>query len=173
MDTFKLEKLFESMDVDGDGQVTKKEWEDALKEFGDDLRATFGHTVDDIEKVFAKFDTDGDGALSWEEFSAAAPIRSVPDFPTLRYSDFWTIRSVHEFPNLRNKKFSQLGFNPRFKDETFKQVEPHIPDKPILEATAKKAVQAATKDDAEFDKKKHIARAWGNNYSKYFDTVWV
>ncbi len=73
---------------------------------------------------------------------------------------------------LRNKKFSQLGFNPRFKDETFKQVEPHIPDKPILEATAKKAVQVATKDDVEFDKKKHIARAWGNNYSKYFDTVW-
>ena len=34
MDTFKLEKLFESIDVDGDGQVTKKEWEDALKEWG-------------------------------------------------------------------------------------------------------------------------------------------
>jgi Ca2+-binding EF-hand superfamily protein len=74
MDTFKLEKLFESIDVNGDGQVTKEEWEKALKEFGDDLRHTFGHTVDDIEKVFAKFDTDGDGTLSWEEFSAAAPI---------------------------------------------------------------------------------------------------
>tara|TARA_R110002012_G_scaffold50741_2_gene131117 strand:+ start:1962 stop:4016 length:2055 start_codon:yes stop_codon:yes gene_type:complete len=73
---------------------------------------------------------------------------------------------------LRNKKFSELGFNPRFKNETFKEVEPYISNKPILEATAKKAVQVATKDDVEFDKKKHIARAWGNNYSKYFDTVW-
>ena len=73
MDTFKLEKLFESIDVNGDGQVTKKEWEKALKEFGDDLRHTFGHTVDDIDAVFAKLDTDGDGTLSWEEFSSVIP----------------------------------------------------------------------------------------------------
>jgi Ca2+-binding EF-hand superfamily protein len=73
MDTFKLEKLFHSMDEDGDGQVSKAEWEKAFKEFGTELRHTFGHTVDDIEKLFTTIDTDGSGTLSMDEFLEAAP----------------------------------------------------------------------------------------------------
>jgi hypothetical protein len=73
MDTFKLQKLFHSMDVNGNGTVCKEEWEKAHKAHGPELRETFGKTVEDIEKLFTTIDTDGDGTLSWDEFLKAAP----------------------------------------------------------------------------------------------------
>jgi hypothetical protein len=69
-------KLFEKLDADGDGKVTKEEFKkfaDQIKDRlkgkgkGDKLPELFG------EKMFEKMDKDGDGKVTKEEFEKFEP----------------------------------------------------------------------------------------------------
>merc|ERR1712106_1138922 len=53
-----LEKVFKSMDKDGDGTITKEEYLQICKHL----------TPAQVEEGFAKFDTSGDSRLDYEEF---------------------------------------------------------------------------------------------------------
>jgi len=58
-----LKDLFSQLDGDGNGAISKGEFEDAL--------GAGGSNVDNADKVFAKLDTDGDGSVSAKELAAA------------------------------------------------------------------------------------------------------
>merc|ERR1712106_289469 len=58
-----LKKYFNRADKDGDGEISKADWYEALK------AAQFHVTMEDVDKVFEEHDKDLDGKLSWEEFS--------------------------------------------------------------------------------------------------------
>jgi len=53
-----LERLFRTMDVDGDGSVTKEEFGKVCKNL----------SVKQVEEAFSKFDTSGDERLDFKEF---------------------------------------------------------------------------------------------------------
>jgi len=53
-----LERLFRSMDIDGDGTVTKEEFQRVCKNL----------TQTQVEEAFTKFDTSGDQRLDFKEF---------------------------------------------------------------------------------------------------------
>ena len=68
-----LQRLFESIDKDGDGKVTSTEWAKAVGTQGSAMRKFFGSTsLDDIAKQFARLDMDGSEDLTWEEFLVGA-----------------------------------------------------------------------------------------------------
>ncbi|MBA2398817.1 MAG: EF-hand domain-containing protein [Bradyrhizobium sp.] len=58
-----LKDLFSQIDGNGDGKITKSEFEDALGAGGTNLK--------NADDVFAKLDKDGDGSVSLEEMSSA------------------------------------------------------------------------------------------------------
>lgn len=58
-----LKDLFAQLDGNGDGSITKTEFEDKL--------GAGGTNVDNADKVFAKLDTDGDGKVSIDELKSA------------------------------------------------------------------------------------------------------
>jgi len=62
-----LRKLFQAMDVDGSGYLTKDDLKKLLKDAG------YANEISDAElgKLIAKVDTSGDGKVSFEEFVAA------------------------------------------------------------------------------------------------------
>jgi Ca2+-binding EF-hand superfamily protein len=58
-----LKDLFSKIDADGDGKITKNEFEDALGAGGSNLAQA--------DDVFGKLDKDGDGSVSLDEMSSA------------------------------------------------------------------------------------------------------
>jgi Ca2+-binding EF-hand superfamily protein len=58
-----LKDLFSQIDANGDGKITKSEFEDALGAGGTNLAQA--------DDVFSKLDKDGDGAVSLDEMSKA------------------------------------------------------------------------------------------------------
>jgi nitrogen fixation protein FixH len=58
-----LQDLFSQIDGDGNGQISKQEFEDALGAGGTNLAAA--------DKVFSKLDRNGDGSVSLDELKAA------------------------------------------------------------------------------------------------------
>ena len=58
-----LKDLFSKIDADGDGKITKSEFEDALGAGGTNLAKA--------DDVFAKLDKNGDGSVSIDEMSSA------------------------------------------------------------------------------------------------------
>ena len=58
-----LKDLFSQIDADGDGKITKSEFENALGAGGTNLAQA--------DDVFAKLDKDGDGSVSLDEMSSA------------------------------------------------------------------------------------------------------
>ena len=58
-----LQDLFSQIDANGDGQITKSEFENAL--------GAGGTNIAQADDVFSKLDTNGDGSVSLGEMSAA------------------------------------------------------------------------------------------------------
>ena len=68
-----LKALFDTLDKDGDGRVTGKEWGSAVKKNKDVLQKYFGgKDMKAIGKAFKRLDTDGSGDLTWDEFVAGS-----------------------------------------------------------------------------------------------------
>ena len=66
-----LRQLFETLDKDGDGTVSGKEWGSAVKKNKAAMSKFFGGlTVKEIGQAFGKLDADGSGDLTWAEFEA-------------------------------------------------------------------------------------------------------
>jgi len=64
-----LKALFESLDKNGDGRVTGKEWGSAVSKNKDMMSKFFGgKDLKSIGKAFKTIDADGSGDLTWEEF---------------------------------------------------------------------------------------------------------
>lgn len=67
-----LKRLFDELDKDGNGTVSKKEWGSALTQHASTLSTFFGgNTLSQIGKKFKEIDTDGSGDLSWDEVKTA------------------------------------------------------------------------------------------------------
>lgn len=67
-----LKALFETLDKDGDGHVTSKEWGSAVKKHWKTMGKFFGGlTMAEVGKMFRKLDADGSDALTWDEFENA------------------------------------------------------------------------------------------------------
>ena len=61
--------LFDTLDKDGDGRVTGKEWGSAVSKNKDILQKYFGgKDMKAIGKAFKRLDVDGSGDLTWDEF---------------------------------------------------------------------------------------------------------
>mmetsp|Transcript_33037 Transcript_33037/g.65706 ORF Transcript_33037/g.65706 Transcript_33037/m.65706 type:complete len:168 (-) Transcript_33037:315-818(-) len=68
-----LKALFTTLDKDGDGKVTSKEWGKAVKKNKDMLAKYFGGAeLKEIGQAFKRLDADGSGDLTWDEFIAGA-----------------------------------------------------------------------------------------------------
>ena len=68
-----LRALFQTLDKDGDGTVTSKEWGAAVSKNKELLGKYFGGaTAKEIGMAFKRLDADGSGDLSWEEFVEGA-----------------------------------------------------------------------------------------------------
>jgi len=64
-----LKALFDTLDKDGDGQVTSKEWGKAVSKNKKKLAKFFGgQTMKEIGQQFNRIDADGSGDLTWDEF---------------------------------------------------------------------------------------------------------
>ena len=64
-----LQLLFETLDKDGDGKVTSKEWGSAVSENQELLSKYFGGaTLAEIGGAFKRIDTNCSGSLDWDEF---------------------------------------------------------------------------------------------------------
>lgn len=67
-----LKALFLSLDKDGDGQVTGKEWGKAVGTKWKEIGKFFGGlSKEEVGKMFKKLDADGSGTLTWDEFEGA------------------------------------------------------------------------------------------------------
>lgn len=62
-----LKDLFSKLDGNGDGKITKAEFEDKL--------GAGGTNVANADKVFGKIDTNGDGSVSLDELTAALTVK--------------------------------------------------------------------------------------------------
>ena len=68
-----LRSLFDSLDKDGDGNVSGKAWVQKIEENQVLLSKYFGGTtLDEIGMALVRMDVDGNASLSWDEFVAAA-----------------------------------------------------------------------------------------------------
>lgn len=66
-----LKDLFAQIDGDGDGKITKSEFEEAL--------GAGGTNLDNADNVFGKLDKDGDGSVSLKELASALRPRGHHD----------------------------------------------------------------------------------------------
>ena len=68
-----LKALWDTLDKDGDGKVTGKEWGSAVSKNQEVMKKYFGgKNLKQIGKMFSKIDTDGSGDLTWDEFVAGS-----------------------------------------------------------------------------------------------------
>jgi Ca2+-binding EF-hand superfamily protein len=58
-------KVFDAYDLDGDGQITAKEYQQVVAELRDEHL-----TEEQAQRFIDVLDTDGDGTMSFEEFWA-------------------------------------------------------------------------------------------------------
>lgn len=70
--------LWDTLDKDGDGNVTSKEWGASVGKNVEMMKKYFGgKNAKAIGKMFKKLDTDGSGDLTWDEFVAGAKVLVV------------------------------------------------------------------------------------------------
>jgi len=75
-----LLELWQSLDSDGDGVITAKEWGRGVGANSAIMSRYFGgQTLDEVGKAFKRLDTDGSGDLTWEEFEAGVAYMDVAD----------------------------------------------------------------------------------------------
>ena len=68
-----LRSLFVSLDSDGDGHVTRKEWGSAISKHAEVASRCFGGaTLSEIGAAFGAIDADDSGDLTWDEFKGVA-----------------------------------------------------------------------------------------------------
>mmetsp|Transcript_27820 Transcript_27820/g.36268 ORF Transcript_27820/g.36268 Transcript_27820/m.36268 type:complete len:185 (+) Transcript_27820:55-609(+) len=68
-----LEELWDTLDKDGDGKVTSKEWGGAVFRNQDLMSKHFGGaTLSEIGHAFNRIDINKDDSLTWEEFTTSA-----------------------------------------------------------------------------------------------------
>lgn len=66
-----LKALWDTLDADGDGKISGKEWGSKVYANKDVMAKFFGGTdMASIGKGFNRIDTDGDDMLTWDEFTA-------------------------------------------------------------------------------------------------------
>ena len=73
-------KMFEKMDTDGDGQLSKSELEEATQKAAEEHGGTassIGGSMS-IDDIFEKLDTNGDGALDTDEMDKMRQIMPKP-----------------------------------------------------------------------------------------------
>ena len=67
--------LFDSLDADGDGAVSSKEWGRGVGRNKAIMQRYFGGaTVGEVGRMFSKINTDGDAKLTWAEWCAAVGV---------------------------------------------------------------------------------------------------
>ena len=67
-----LKALWTTLDKDGDGTVTSKEWGKGVKANWKTMGKFFGgSTISEVGKIFKSLDLDGSGDLTWDEFEGA------------------------------------------------------------------------------------------------------
>ncbi|KOO22056.1 calmodulin [Chrysochromulina tobinii] len=67
-----LRRLFHSIDTDGSGVVSSKEWGKAIGQHWKLMGRFFGGlTIGEVGQMFKKLDADGSGDLTWGEFETA------------------------------------------------------------------------------------------------------
>ncbi|GMH27233.1 hypothetical protein Nepgr_029076 [Nepenthes gracilis] len=59
------DRIFKSLDSNGDGKIS-------LTELGDALKALGATTADEVKRMMIEIDTDGDGFISFQEFTEFA-----------------------------------------------------------------------------------------------------
>jgi Ca2+-binding EF-hand superfamily protein len=68
-----LKALFDTIDKDGDGRVTSKEWGSAVSKNQDIMRKYFGgKSLKQIGQAYRRLDADGSDDLTWDEFVAGS-----------------------------------------------------------------------------------------------------
>ena len=86
-----LKALFATLDKDGDGKVTSKEWGSSLSKNKELMGKYFGgSSMQEIGKAFKRLDSNGDGELDWEEFLHGAEVQAASlgvDFAPIRGAD--------------------------------------------------------------------------------------
>ena len=86
-----LKALFATLDKDGDGKVTSKEWGSSLSKNKELMGKYFGgSSMQEIGKAFKRLDLHGDGELDWEEFLHGAEVQAASlgvDFAPIRGAD--------------------------------------------------------------------------------------
>ncbi len=71
-----LKGLWDTLDKDGDGKVTSKEWGSKVYQNQDIMKKFFGgSTLSEIGHAFNRIDKDKNGSLTWEEF--VSDVRSL------------------------------------------------------------------------------------------------
>jgi len=72
-----IKALFDSLDKDGDGKVSGKEWGSKVYQNQDIMSKYFGgSTLQEIGQAFNRIDSNGDDQLTWEEFEVATTQRA-------------------------------------------------------------------------------------------------
>ena len=73
-----LKKVFESLDVNGDGSVSSKEWGKGVRKHHEVLTKFFGGaTVFELGKQFKQLDIDGSDSLTWDELLGGAGVAAL------------------------------------------------------------------------------------------------
>jgi len=73
-----LKAFFDTLDKDGNGKVSSKEWGKALGQQKELMAKYFGgSTPAEIGQAFKRIDANGDGNLTWEEFVAASEAKGA------------------------------------------------------------------------------------------------
>lgn len=75
----KLRALFETLDKNADGKVSKKEWSSGVAANAELLAQYFGGSnVGQVGRAFSRIDANNDNSLSWDEFVNASALMSPP-----------------------------------------------------------------------------------------------
>lgn len=73
-----LKALWDTLDKNGDGKVTSKEWGSGVYRNQDVMRKYFGgQELADIGRAFNRIDSDNTDALTWVEFASEVKVHSV------------------------------------------------------------------------------------------------
>uniref|UniRef100_A0A7S2I9M3 EF-hand domain-containing protein n=1 Tax=Haptolina brevifila TaxID=156173 RepID=A0A7S2I9M3_9EUKA len=73
-----LRTLFDTIDSDGNGRISAKEWGQSVTRNADLMAKYFGGaSLEAIGKTFRRLDVDGSGDLSWDEFVASRRLEAA------------------------------------------------------------------------------------------------